>query len=211
MVISHFFCYNVYTGDIMVLVTEKDNYTFDDCNSKMYELRTDDLIVDFFQSGNRDLYFLCIPREDKKENILEIDAIDNYQLYKAVDELYKDITDLNRWGQRKEYLKEYQSKLFNGEHISWESDDCCDPNIEDKKYNYLNIYQEENKYIFKFINNSDRPMFSISFNTDRSKYRTFAFAFVTFLSNLSNVTEKYQQIEIEEYMIKKLRKENKNG
>ena len=56
----------------MVLVSEKENYTFDDCNSKMYEFRTEDLIVDFFQSGNRDLYFLCIPREDKKENILEM-------------------------------------------------------------------------------------------------------------------------------------------
>ena len=65
----HFFCYNKLTGDIMVLVSEKENYTFDDCNSKMYEFRTEDLIVDFFQSGNRDLYFLCIPREDKKENL----------------------------------------------------------------------------------------------------------------------------------------------
>ena len=64
----------------------------------------------------------------------------------------------------------------------------------------------KDKYVFKFISNSNRPMFSISFNTDRSKYRPFAFAFVTFLSNLKKVTEEYHQIEIEEYMIKSLKK-----
>lgn len=189
----------------MVLVTEKDNYTFDDCYKKSYEFRTDDLVVDFYQSGNRDLYFACFPRDVKKEYILKISIMDNYMLYKVVDELYKDITDLTRWSGSLEYLKMEQSKLFNGKFISWESDDCSF--IEDTKvYNYLNIYKEENKYILKFINNSDRTNFSISFNTDRSKYRRFAFAFMTFLTTLHKVTDEYHQIEIEEYMIKSLKK-----
>ena len=192
----------------MVLVTERDNYTFDDCYSKSYEFRTDDLVVDFYQSGNRDLYFSCFPKEDIKDCVLEINKYDNYQLYKQVDELYKDITDLTRWSGSLEYLKMEQSKLFNGKYISWESDDCCDPNVNEMSYNYLNIYKEEEKYIFKFINNSNRRIFSISFNTDRSKYRIYAFAFITFLTNLHKVTDEYQQIEIEEYMIKELKKRN---
>ena len=211
MVIPHFFCYNVYTGDIMVLITEKDNYTFDDCYSKSYEFRTDDLVVDFYQSGNRDLYFVCFPKEDKKENILEVNIVDNFVLYKVVDELYKDITDLTKWSGSLEYLKMEQSKLFNGKFISWESDDYITDNKEEKVYNYLNIYKENGKYILKFINNSKRSLFAISFNTDRSKYGPFAFAFMTFLTNLHKVTDEYHQIEIEEYMIKKLRKENKDG
>lgn len=191
----------------MVNVTRKDNYTFDDCNSNLYELRTADLIVDFYQAGNRDLYFLCIPREDKKENILEVNIMDNYMLYKVVDELYKDITDLSRYSKKTYYyMKDFQSKLFNGKFISWESDDYAKECDDKKLYNYLNIYKEKDKYILKFINNSDRPIFSISFNTDRSKYRPFVFTFVTFLTNLSKVTEEYHQIELEEYMIKKLKK-----
>ena len=80
----------------MVEVTRKNNYTFDDCHSYAYEFRTEDLIVDFSQSGNRDLYFTCFPREDKKINQLKISMFDNYLLYRAIDELYKDITDLTR-------------------------------------------------------------------------------------------------------------------
>ena len=52
----------------MVEVTRKDNYTYDDYHSYAYEFRTEDLIVDYSQSGNRDLYFTCFPREDKKIN-----------------------------------------------------------------------------------------------------------------------------------------------
>ena len=188
----------------MINITKKDNYTFDDCNKYSYEFKTDDLIVDFYQSGNRDLYFTCYPREEKNEYTLEINAIDNYPLYEAVDELYKDITDLNRWEHNTTYMKEYQSKLFNGEYISWESDDCSIDNFNgEKKYNYLNIFKVADGYIFKFINNSERTIFSISFNTDRSKYRMFAFAFYSFLNNLKEVTNECRQISIDEYLTTK--------
>lgn len=186
----------------MLEITQKDNYSFDDCCKYRYEFKTDDLIVDFYQSGNRDLYFTCYPREENNEYILEIKAIDNYVLYNAVDELYKDITDISRWEHGTVYLKEYQEKLFNGEYISWESDDCIfDDFSGEKKYNYLNIFKIEDGYIFKFINNSNRGIFSISFNTDRSKYRMFAFSFYKFLSDLKEVVEDNKQICFDEYLL----------
>lgn len=194
----------------MINIIKKDHYTFDDCHKYSYEFKTENLIVDFYQSGNRDLYFTCYPREETNEYILEINAIDNYSLYEAVDELYKDITELNRWEYNTTYLKEYQSKLFNGEYISWESDDCSFDNYDQKKYNYLNIFKVEDGYVFKFINNSERSIFSISFNTDRSKYRMFAFAFYSFLNKLNELTNECRQISIDEYLTtKKLLKKYK--
>ena len=189
----------------MVEVTRKDNYSFDDCCKYSYEFRTDDLIVDFYQSGNRDLYFTCFPRVDKKINSLNIKDTENYILYKLIDNLYKDITDLNRWEHKSFELELNQKKLFNGEYISWESDDYASVYESDnkKRYNYLNIYKEEDEYILEFVNNSDRGIYSIAFNTDRSKYRIFVGCFMTLLSDMSKVTDDYHQIDIDEYLIMK--------
>lgn len=177
----------------MILVTKHDNYSFDDCNKNRFEFKTKDLIVDFYQSGNRDLYFTCFPKEDKKINYLYIKALDNYVLYKLIDVVYKDITDLSRWGYQTFSMELDQSKLFNGEYISWESDDFCSMNIEgDKKYNYLNIHKKEDEYVLEFVNNSDRGIYSIAFNTDRSKYRSFVGVFMTLLNDLEKTTEMHQ-------------------
>jgi len=196
----------------VIEITRKDNYTFDDCNKNLYEFKTNDLIVHFYQSGNRDLYFTIFPHPDNTNNIhkLSINKYKNFLLYKQVDELYKDITNLERWEHQSTLLEDLQSKLFNGEYISWESDDLVSIDSEKKEYNYLNIRKKEDEYILEFINNSKRSIFSISFNTDRSKYRMFAFAFYTFLGNLKEVTEEVHQIDFEEYIItKKLLKEKK--
>ena len=192
----------------MINVNKKDNYTFDDCNRNRYEFRTDDLIVDFYQSGNRDLYFTCFPREDTKKGYLNIKALDNYVLYKLVDTLYKDITDLSRWEYCTFSMELDQSKLFNGYYISWESDDYCKEELDGtKKYNYLNIYKKEDEYVLEFINNSDRGIYSIAFNTDRSKYRNFVGVFMTLLNDLEKVTDDYHQIDFEELeTIKRLTK-----
>lgn len=199
----------------MVEVTRKDNYTYDDCNSNAYEFKTEDLIVDFSQSGNRDLYFTCFPREDKKINQIKISMVDNYSLYRVIDELYKDLTDLHRWKYITFDMELNQKKLFNGEYISWESDDYCNIGEYDgkKRYNYLNIYKTETEYILEFVNNSDRRIYSIAFNTDRSKYRNFVCAFVQLLINLQQVTEEYHQIDFEEYLAQKrlLKGNGKNG
>lgn len=189
----------------MVEVTRKDNYTYDDCHSYAYEFRTNDLIVHFSQAGNRDLYFTCFPIEDKKINQLKINMYDDYLLYRIVEDLYKDITDLSRWEHPTSYMKEFQDKLFNGQYISWESDDYCSMYEADgqKRYNYLNIYKHENEFILEFVNNSNRGIFSISFNTDRSKYRMFVGAFTQFLFKLETVTEEYHQIDFDEYLVQK--------
>lgn len=192
----------------MIEITRKNNYTFDDCNMFEYEFRTDDLIVDFYQAGNRDLYFTCIPKEDKKINSLNIKKGENYILYKLIENLYMDITDLNRWEYINYEMRLNQQKLFNGEFISWESDDFARVNDNKKRYNYLNIYKNADEYILEFVNNSDRCMYSIAFNTDRSKYRIFVGCFMTLLNDMYKVTDDYHQIDFDEYIyMKKLVKE----
>lgn len=195
----------------MITVIRKDNYTFDDCNRNRFEFRTDEFIVDFYQSGNRDLYFTCYPKDDTKTGYLKIHALNNYILYKLVDKVYKDITDLTRWEYNTFSMKLDQSKLFNGNYISWESDDYCKEELDGtKKYNYLNIYQKEDEYVLEFINNSDRSLYSIAFNTDRSKYGIFVGVFMTFLNDLEKVTYEVHQMDFEELVtMKKLTKKYK--
>ena len=181
----------------MLIVTKKDNYTYDDCCKNEYEFRTEDLIVDFYQAGNRDLYFTCYPREDKKINFLSIKAVENYTLYKLIDNLYMVITDLNRWEHINFEMELNQQKLYNGKHISWESDDYASVYQADgkKRYNYLNIYKKDDEYVLEFVNNSDRNIYSIAFNTDRSKYRIFVGLFMTLLNDMSKITDEYMTIK----------------
>lgn len=179
---------------------------FLDCSKYNYKFIQNDSVINFYQGGNRDLYFTCNSKDYKKEVILNINIVDNYSLYKELENLYFNLTNINN---RSLFEKETVEKLFNGNFISWESDDCIDtPNEDnDKKYNYLNIYKYENEFILKFINNSKRKIFSIAFNTDRSKYGSLVYYFMDFLNNLEIITEDYQQISIDEWLtIKKLTK-----
>ena len=183
---------------------EQDNLM--DCCKYNYDFILDDSVIRFYQAGNRDLYFTCYSSDYKKEIDLNINIFENYQLYKELENLYFNLTN-----QDSESLvrKQAVESLFDGNFISWESDDCVDIpiNDDDKIYNYLNIYKYENEFVLKFINNSKRKNFSVAFNTDRSKYGSLVYYFMDLLNKLEDVTEEYHQISIDEWLtVKKLSK-----
>lgn len=163
----------------------------------------------FFQAGSGDLYFSCYSKN--KEISLIIDE-SNFLLYKIVEELYINLTTgkfiltnlfLNELSisellnDNKKIMKELSlsnkvdlNNIYNGKYVSWESDasfnECSN---EELQYNYLNLYKINDKYVFKFINNSNESSFNINFNTDRSKYGPFVYAFSIFLKRLEIITE----------------------
>ena len=171
-----------------------------DCCKYNYRFNLNDCFINFYQAGNRDLYFACFCKEMKKEIELKININEDYQLYKALEKLYSELTHID---ENSSYLRKYEvNSLFNGKYISWESDECCQRIIdpEERTYNYLNIYKKEDEFILKFINNSNHKNFNVSFNTDRSKYYSLVYPFMGFMQNLENVTEDNHQISIDEWL-----------
>jgi len=178
----------------------------EDCHKYLYEFKEDKFIINFFQSGNRDLYFNCLCSEYLKEINIEITKSD-YLLYNCFDELYNEIIyEIQKKYHDSIVIKEYYQKLIKNDEIIWESDDvACEAELNDgnKIYNFLIISKQEDKYILNFINNSHRKNFSISFNTDRSKYGSFVYPFMTLVRNLEDATEENHQITIDEWSYQK--------
>lgn len=179
------------------------NSNFNDCSKYNYEFYIENARVLFYQAGSRDLMFSVYSKEYIKEFDLEIKEEDNYLLYKLVDKLYYSITTRKFLDYKENRVDSFNFKdLYDGEKITWKSDAPINENSynEEFKYNYLNIYKEHDKYVFKFINNSDMKYFTIEFNTDKSRYERFVYPFMIFLQDLEEITEPYRQIDIDEYL-----------
>ena len=91
-------------------------------------------------------------------------------------------------------------ELVDNGIINWKSDAPIDELSNEFTYNYLTILKDKDKYILKFINNSNQQRFNIEFNTDRSRYGRFVYPFMILLNNLKTITDSYDQITIEEYL-----------
>lgn len=179
------------------------NSNFTDCSKYNYEFYIENAKILFYQAGSRDLMFSVYSKEYIKEFNLEIKEEDNYLLYRLVDKLYYSITTRKFLDYKENRVDSFNFKdLYDGEKITWKSDAPINENSynEEFKYNYLNIYKEHDKYVFKFINNSDMKYFTIEFNTDRSRYERFVYPFMIFLQDLEEITEPYRQIDIDEYL-----------
>lgn len=179
------------------------NSNFNDCSKYNYEFSLENAKILFYQAGSRDLMFSVYPKEYIKEFDLEIKEEDNYLLYRLVDKLYYSITTRKFLDYKENRVDSFNFKdLYDGEKITWKSDAPINENSYNKefKYNYLNIYKEQDKYMFKFINNSDMNYFTIEFNTDRSRYERFVYPFMIFFQDLEEITEPYRQIDIDEYL-----------
>ena len=187
----------------MIKIKRYNSLNFFDCNKYSYEFYIENARVLFYQAGSRDLMFSIYSKEYIKEFDLEIKEEDNYLLYRLVDKLYYSITTRKFLDYKENRVDSFNFKdLYDGEKITWKSDAPINENSynEEFKYNYLNIYKEHDKYVFKFINNSDMKYFTIEFNTDRSRYERFVYPFMIFLQDLEEITEPYRQIDMDEYL-----------
>lgn len=184
-------------------VTRNEIQTFTDCHPYVYQFDNVNDKITFYQSGNRDLNLSCYSKSKKVKMII---SNDEYLLYESVLKLWNNITTACFLKNMSDvYIKSYQRELYDGNRISWKSDAMIDEfsNVREKKYNYLNIYRTTDSFVFELINNSDNNNFVIEFNTDRSRYGSFVYAFWLFLQDLKEITEPYRQITIEEYLHEK--------
>lgn len=198
----------------MIKIKRYNSLNFFDCNKYSYEFYIENAKILFYQAGSRDLMFSVYSKEYIKEFDLEIKEEDNYLLYRLVDKLYYSITTRKFLDYKENRVDSFNFKdLYDGEKITWKSDAPINENSynEEFKYNYLNIYKEHDKYVFKFINNSDMKYFTIEFNTDRSRYERFVYPFMIFLQDLEEITEPYRQIDIDEYLHGEKIKKKKRG
>ena len=173
-----------------------------------------DVKILFYQAGSRDIMFSIYPKVYNKEFNLEITKDDDYLLYNLVNKLYDSITTKKFLDYPEDRVDSFDFKdLYDGEKITWKSDAPVNENSynEEFKYNYLNIYKENEKYIFKFINNSVMNCYTIEFNTDRSRYERFVYPFIIFFNDLEKIIEPYRQIDIDEYLHYEKIKKKKRG
>ena len=185
----------------MFKINRLKNETFLDCYPYSYEFLFDNMKIVFQQSGNRDLYFICHCNNHEKEITLTVNNYD-YILYTLLQNLFNEIVNL----QEKDY-NQFNKHLINKNYLQLESDDVVSPLDNDIKFNYLNIQKNENEFVIKFINNSKRKIFSVSLNTDRSKYHNLIGPFMSLLRDLEKTTEEFHQITLDEYEnIKRLKK-----
>lgn len=186
-----------------MIVKREEMENMQDCHKYAYEFKEDEFLVKFYQAGNRDLYFYCLSIQYLKEIEIKINKSD-YLLYNCFDKLYNEITyEILQKYQESPAIKENYQKLLVNNEILWESDDVTSEdelNKGNKIYNYLIISKQEDKYILKFVNNSNERRFLISFNTDRSKYGSFVYPFMELIRNLKIATEPNHQITLYEHL-----------
>ena len=198
----------------MIKIKRYISNNYIDCSKYNYEFFTEDVKILFYQAGSRDIMFSIYPKVYNKEFNLEITKDDDYLLYNLVNKLYDSITTKNFLDYPEDRVDSFDfNDLYDGEKITWKSDAPVNENLynEEFKYNYLNIYKENEKYIFKFINNSDMDCYTVEFNTDRSRYERFVYPFIIFFNDLEKITEPYRQIDIDEYLHYEKIKKKKRG
>lgn len=186
-----------------------------DCFKYNYDFILHDVKISFFQSGSRDLNFLCIPKTHTKKIDIEISKELNYDLYEVFNKLYNNI--ISKKNTKNINTKLFLDRIYDGSKISWQSDDYADEvemqnGMVKPAYNYLNIYRKNDIIKLECINNSTKSLnnFNIAFNTDRSKNGIFVWNFMDLLNDLEEVTEEYKQITFDEYLYQKqLVKKNK--
>lgn len=166
------------------------------CYPYTFEFMSDDFITYFYQSPNGDLSLTTYSNIiDNK--VLEIRKDDNYQLYMIFHKFYQSLDD---------YKEKYGYKeLFETGYFSWKSDAPANELASNTPfiYNYLNIVPGNDVYKLELINNIKDNTFIIEFNTDRSRYGILVLCVYQLLKDLRELTNKYHQITIDEYLYQK--------
>ena len=199
----------------MIIERKEIKYHFNDCHPYLYILKLEEVTIMFYQLGSRDLQLVVQCKKIEKEVLLELkkDTLTTenktvYLLYNLIDNLYQEIVIQKCMSEEEKnrdiplvskYPYGYLELVDNG-IINWKSDAPIDELSNEFTYNYLTILKDKDKYILKFINNSNQQRFNIEFNTDRSRYGRFVYPFMILLNNLKTITDSYDQITIEEYL-----------
>jgi hypothetical protein len=179
---------------------EKNDSSFSDIYDDVIIFSDDKNEIIFYQAGSGDLYFSSW--SDDSEINMEIDKFDNYKVYMCFDNLYNKI----KKGIEYDPYNYYRNKLFDGKIISYQSDAYSEFMCDEEKYCYLNIYKLEDKYLLKFINEAKNLFYSLSINTNRSRYGGYKILFMELYRDLSNIDN---QITIDEYLYKQKVRERK--
>jgi hypothetical protein len=192
----------------MINITRSKIENFIDCHDYGYTIFADDIVLRFYQSGNRDLNMVFWLK--KNNNTLIVNKEENYLLYEVFNTLYLNIINrkfLEEYSEtyKKNFDEEIMTKLITNEnHIFWKSDAPIrdEDYRSDMKYNYFDIVIDKEKVILEVTSDkqlqNNKPI-TIEFNTDRSRYGSAVTPFCKLLENMEKITEPYRQIALDEY------------
>lgn len=159
------------------------------------------LFEELYEDIKNSRIFIPIKKENKEDDALDED---NFDIWKNMSE-----EELNKRNQTFKKRENYQ-KLYNGETITWHSDD-----EEYSVSDIVKIHKEEDYFVLEFIRqkiNTDkliyRPLDSISirFRNSGSTYDPYNVIFMRMFNKLQEYDPECHQLHIEELIYKKVLK-----
>lgn len=184
----------------MKIFRRKSNEISEGCVSTRYFFIGYDFWVQFFQEDSQDLVFTVDSFTKVKEKAsFIVKKEENPEIYDLISKMLQNIENNKYYdfGDEKKIIKEEYSSLFEKGYFSWQSDESENWN-EPFIYNSLNIIPGDNEYIFEFINNINRPAFSVEINTNRSRYVDFRFNVWDLFNDLKDVCKEISEDEFKE-------------
>ncbi len=171
---------------------EKYNY---DCSTKHYHFIEDNCNTQFYQLSNRDLVFTTYVPVCSTSKSYTIKKEEYYQVYMLINNMLKDMhKNSDKYG--------YNNLFYKG-YFSWKSDALANEDQVQKRedfiYNYFNIKELKDAFQLEFINNTNRCIFCVEVNTDRSRYGSFRFNVWDLFNNMKEAIDN-SQITIDEYI-----------
>lgn len=156
-------------------------FNYDCCDNHFYFI-SDDAIIDFYQALNCDLLFSVFNFNNLSNVSFIVSEKDFKEVYDLIDEM------LNEIHSRKDILG--YNNLFEKGFFSWQSDAPANEDAWNNSffiYNYFNIIPMHSAYKLEFVNNTNKPRFSVEVNTDRSRYDRIRFDVWDFYKKLEKV------------------------
>ncbi len=148
-----------------------------------FVLRAENLVINFIQSGNGDMYLTIFNRSDSLDIMLSSEHI-NPNMLSCFDLLFDYLQNMEV------RLGDYDCKV-NENEICLKSDEWN----ENEEFNLLHMKKVENGYILSY-NPIKKRKFTLGFNTNRGHSVPTSLAILKLLTNMNNA---YIGIDLEDH------------
>lgn len=178
---------------MQIFMAESDKHY--DYNNNIYYFVNKCGFLAFYQLGSFDLAF-SVHKFDVEKRVISFSINKNEypKVYELIKSMLNDIEKSKYLRETNIITPEYKM-LYDKGYFSWKSDapanECCNYK-EEFEYNYFNIHNGNDSYIFEFVCNNDSPHFTVEVNTDRSRYEKLCFPVWDFFNKLEGVCEKIE-------------------
>lgn len=186
----------------MIKINYKTDNTY---GNTMYEFINKDKVMKWFTDRSGDLYWALFTKNINQDGIYEFNiGIQNYKLYKLIDNLYNDFKNGEMFYQtqidselkynaatlnKHQAVRDLVRQIYNTNtnEITWYSDEN-----NKSKTNSVKIIKADNRFVIRFSDVIHGKLVRVCFNKNRSYYGPCSLPFIRAYEEIHKIKDNYE-------------------